>query len=167
MDSVGEVTGSSSSGAGRVFQLQGAFQGKASKWSEEVAKARVEGRFSEAEREDPKWALRHVSCQDIPLSIYAAIFEEGPKSNIQGRRAPAPIRIVLDEMKGARAMRLGEQGVEIVVSIKLLQDGEYKMDIKGLNHQAFPHFVTTADFMAVLSDRGMHYPSKCLWKEHC
>ena len=47
----------------RAFLLQGAYDGKVSRWTEEVVKAKIEGRFSEEERETDKWCLRNVKTE--------------------------------------------------------------------------------------------------------
>jgi hypothetical protein len=60
----------------RMFYLQGLYEGKAQKVVEELTKARVEGRFPEAERESPKWEVRSLSGD---LSFFSAIIPSHPR----------------------------------------------------------------------------------------
>ncbi|KAK5110167.1 hypothetical protein LTR16_005638, partial [Cryomyces antarcticus] len=101
----------------RVFQLIGAYEGKASRWVEESVKARVEARFSEAERESGKWEVRSIHNQTDGLGYVAAVFEESEAQRVEGRREPAQVRIVVDPSKGARVIPVGNQGVEIAASL--------------------------------------------------
>jgi hypothetical protein len=81
----------------QVFYLAGAHEGKASRVIEDLVRARVEGRFSEIERESYKWEVRSATSMDITL--FAAMFENGEKP--QGRGPPARVRLVVDPAKGA------------------------------------------------------------------
>lgn len=60
----------------KVFCLQGPYESKASRFSEEIAKARIEGRYQESIRENGKWALRTVTEPD-KLGVLAALSESG------------------------------------------------------------------------------------------
>jgi hypothetical protein len=81
----------------QVFYLSGPYEGKASRVVEDLVRARVEGRFSEAERDSYKWEVRSASGND--LTIFAAMFESGEKP--EGRGPPARIRLTVDPEKGA------------------------------------------------------------------
>ena len=61
----------------RVFGLLGSYEGKAAKWSEEVARARVESRFPERIRDDDRWSLRVTGPQTEKLGVISAILEDG------------------------------------------------------------------------------------------
>lgn len=60
----------------RAFYLFGPYEGRVNRWTEEIAKARIEGRFSEQERESGKWELRNVKLTEPSLSIFATISPE-------------------------------------------------------------------------------------------
>ncbi|KAI0482211.1 hypothetical protein GGR56DRAFT_684782 [Xylariaceae sp. FL0804] len=92
----------------RCFILQEMYEGRAAKWAEDVVKARVEGRFSENEREDPCWTLRSVRMPDTAMGLFAAVFQE----------EPAPVRIVVDHEKGTKGSPVGHYGVEICSDVK-------------------------------------------------
>jgi hypothetical protein len=81
----------------QVFYLCGSYEGKAPRVVEDLVRARVEGRFSETERESYKWEVRSATCND--LTILAAMFENGEKP--EGRGPPARVRLVVDPVKGS------------------------------------------------------------------
>ncbi|KAK4098295.1 hypothetical protein N658DRAFT_509634 [Parathielavia hyrcaniae] len=137
----------------RCFLLQDHYEGKASKWSEDIVKARIEGRFSEKEREDPTWTLRTVRMQDNNLGLHAAVFQEGAHQLIEGRREPSPIRIVLDNDKGTKGAPVGHYGVEIVVEARTGDMRRVSMNTLGLNGKKFTDDVALEDFVPTLSRR--------------
>lgn len=146
----------------RAFLLQGAYEAKASRWTEEVTKGRVEGRFSEAERESEKWSLRNVKWRDVDLNVYAAVFEEGIDTLIPGRKEPASIRIVVDHQKGTKGAPVGHYGIDIVANVTTSTKGSkstYRLEVDGLNDKVFIDDVDDASFMPVLAKRG-----ECLFK---
>ncbi|KAK2004363.1 RhoGEF domain-containing protein [Colletotrichum falcatum] len=136
----------------RCFMLDEAFT-RTSKWSEDIAKARVEGRFSEKEREDPSWTLRSIRAPDSNLGIFAAIFQEGVDQLIDGRREPAPIRIVIDHDKGTKGAPIGHYGVEITVNVKCSDLKKINMLTAGLNGKQFSDDVALDEFLPTLTRR--------------
>lgn len=137
----------------RCFMLQDHYEGRASKWCEDVVKARIEGRFAEKEREDPSWTLRMVKTQDNSFALHAAVFQEGAHQLIEGRREPAPIRIVLDNDKGTKGAPVGHYGVEIVVEVRTGDMRRISMNTLGLNGKKFTDDIALEDFLPTLSRR--------------
>lgn len=138
----------------RCFVLQEAYETKASKWGEDVVKARVEGRFSEAERENPCWTLRSVRMPDNNLGLFAAVFQEGIGQLTEGRREPAPIRVVVDREKGTTGAPVGHYGVEIVINVTTNDMQRISMNTVGLNGKLFTDEIALEDFMPTLSRRS-------------
>ncbi|PNH40943.1 hypothetical protein VD0004_g6106 [Verticillium dahliae] len=137
----------------RCFQLQETHEAKAFKWTEDIVKARVEGRFSEGEREDPTWTLRCSRLPDNNLGIFAAVFQEGADQLIEGRREPAPIRIVVDHEKGTKGAPIGHYGVEVTVNVHSGDMRRVNMQTAGLNGKQFADDVALEDFLPTLSRR--------------
>lgn len=140
----------------RAFLLRGAHEGKAFKWTEEVTKARIEGRFSEKERESDTWELRHITIKDAGLSVYTAVFEEGIDTLIDGRRDPAPIRIVVDHEKGTKGAPVGHYGVEIVGNLSVsesLGHISYHVSFDGLNGRRYSDFADDSTIIPVFCRR--------------
>lgn len=138
----------------RCFLLQDSYEGKGSKWDEEVVKARVEARFPETERENPCWTLRSVRMPDSSLGLHAAVFQEGAHQLIDGRREPAAIRVVVDHEKGTKGAPVGHYGVEIVVNVTSNDLRRVSMLTVGLNNKQFQDDVALEDFLPTLSRRG-------------
>ncbi|KAL5601076.1 hypothetical protein BROUX41_005905 [Berkeleyomyces rouxiae] len=137
----------------RCFKLQETFEGKANRWTEDVAKARVEGRFAEAEREDPRWTLRSVRMPDSSLGLFAAVFQEGADYLVEGRKEPAPIRVVVDHERGTKGAPIGHYGVEIVVNVSAGDLRRVSISAVGLGGKAFNDDVALEDFLPTLSRR--------------
>lgn len=141
----------------KAFLLQGSYEGKATKWTEDVCKARIEGRFCESERESEAWALRNVHLHDISMNIFTSVFEEGIDDLIEGRKEPAPIRIVVDREKGTKSAPLGHYGVEVVANIESLPDPtpRYRLEVAGLRSTLQSHIVSCNDLLPIFAQKGM------------
>lgn len=144
----------STAATSRCFLLQESYEGKAAKWSEEVAKARVEGRFPEPEREDPCWCLRSVKMADSNLGLFTAVFQEGVDQLVPGRKEPAPIRIVVDHEKGIKGAPVGHYGVEIVLNMQTGDMKRLSVDTCGLHGKLFSDEVALEDLLPTISRRS-------------
>lgn len=138
----------------RSFLLHEAYEGKAAKWTEDVVKARIEGRFGEAEREDPRWTLRSVRMPDTGLGLFAAVFQEGLDQLIEGRKEPAPIRIVVDHEKGTKGSPVGHYGVEIVSDVKTRDMKKVVVITVGLAGKKSTDEIAMEDFLPTLARRS-------------
>lgn len=87
-----------------TFQLEGFYAGKAGKVVEEVIKARLEGRFSEQEREQANWEVRSSVGYSRDMNLFAAVFERGQSARFSGQ---VRIEIDLKESTGAVSPRSG------------------------------------------------------------
>ncbi|EXA48182.1 hypothetical protein FOVG_05021 [Fusarium oxysporum f. sp. pisi HDV247] len=137
----------------RCFLLQEMYEARAAKWGEDVVKARVEARFSEEEREDPTWTLRSARMPDSNLGLHAAIFQEGADQLIEGRKEPAPIRVVVDHDRGTKGAPVGHYGVEIVVNVTTNDMKKVSMLTVGLNGRQFQDEIALEDFLPTMSRR--------------
>uniref|UniRef100_A0A0D2XWR8 DH domain-containing protein n=1 Tax=Fusarium oxysporum (strain Fo5176) TaxID=660025 RepID=A0A0D2XWR8_FUSOF len=138
----------------RCFLLQEMYEARAAKWGEDVVKARVEARFSEKEREDPTWTLRSARMPDSNLGLHAAIFQEGADQLIEGRKEPAPIRVVVDHDRGTKGAPVGHYGVEIVVNVTTNDMKKVSMLTVGLNGRQFQDEIALEDFLPTMSRRA-------------
>lgn len=141
----------------RCFVLHEAYEGKAGKWTEDVVKARIEGRFGEAEREDPRWTLRSVRMPDSGLGLYAAVFQEGLDQLIEGRKEPAPIRVVVDHEKGTKGSPIGHYGVEIVSDVRTSGGKKVLVITAGLSGKKATDEIVWEDFLPALTRRSKYY----------
>lgn len=138
----------------RCLVLQESYEGKSGKMGEDVVKARVEGRFSEKERETPIWTLRSVRMPDSNLCMHAAVFQEAAEQLVEGRREPAPIRIVVDNNRGTKGHPVGHYGVEIVVEVRSGDLRRVRINTLGLNGKQYTDDVALEDFLPALSRRS-------------
>ncbi|KAF2248631.1 hypothetical protein BU26DRAFT_518851 [Trematosphaeria pertusa] len=134
----------------RMFYLQGAYEGKAHRCVEEVTKAKVEGRYPEAERESQTWEVRSVFGD---LNLYSAISEDTGGQSVEGRREPAKVRIMVEASKFPQPVRVGDYGIELTISVSVLEGGFYLLDIAGVNGYATRDKLTSVEFLPVLTKR--------------
>lgn len=143
------------SGTGtQAFWLTGAFEGKASKWTEEVVKARIEGRFTETERESDKWGLRSNQHPSESLGLLTAIFEHDVGNAAATSLKPANIKVIVDGSATTSAVTMRQHGVEIIASIRYLSDDLYRLEVDGLDDYATTDTVTSINFSSVLMKRS-------------
>jgi hypothetical protein len=138
----------------RMFYLQGLYEGKSQKVVEELTKARVEGRFSEAERESTKWEVRSLSGD---LSFFSSISEYAANRPVEDRKDPAKIQILVNAHEAPCAIQVGDQGIELVVAISLLGDGLLLLDTSGANGFSARDKLTSVEFLPVLTKRLANY----------
>jgi hypothetical protein len=138
----------------RCFILQESYEGKSAKWSEDIIRARIKNRFSEKEREDPSWTLRSVRMPDTGLGLFAAVFQEGLGQLIEGRKEPAPIRIVVDHEKGTKGSPVGHYGVEICSDVTTGDLKKVVMITVGLHGKRATDEVGLDDFLPTLARRS-------------
>jgi hypothetical protein len=138
----------------RNFILQGAYEARALKLTEEISRARVEGRFSETERESDKWCLRSIPLKAAAIHLHTAVFEEGIDTLKAGRREPAPIRIVIDHDRGTKGAPVGHYGVEIVANIaSVFGQQKFKLEVDGLYDRVYVDEVITETLLPTMTKR--------------
>lgn len=138
----------------RMFYLQGLYEGKGQKAVEELTKARVEGRFSEAERESAKWEVRSLAGD---LSLFSSFSEQSEGLTIDGRKAPAKVQLYVDMGQTPSALQPGENGVELVIALSVADDGFFVLDITGVNDYTVRDKLKSNEFWPVLTKRLANY----------
>ena len=135
----------------QVFYLTGAHEGKANRVTEDITKARVEGRFSETERESCKWEARSTSAMD--LTFFVAISEAGNSVSPEGRGSMAKTRIIIqsDHKNDNHSSTSAE--ADVVASLKLLREDFYCLEISGPNGFNSKDNLTSVEFLPVLTKR--------------
>ncbi|KAF2834410.1 hypothetical protein M501DRAFT_1001171 [Patellaria atrata CBS 101060] len=133
-----------------VFSLVGSYEGKAVRLVEEIVKARVEARFAESEREGHKWEVRNTMGD---LSLFSAIFEEYTDQPPDGRGTPAMIRVVVDKVHSPPHVAMEKEGVEVVVSLAVVGDGFYRLEVEGREDYSTRDHITAAEFLPVFCKR--------------
>ncbi|OXN30189.1 hypothetical protein CDV57_00190 [Aspergillus fumigatus] len=135
-----------------ALELAGMYEGRASRLIEEMAKAKIEGRFSESERENGKWTLRSPTGTVGNLGILACVLEEG-LDNVLGRSGLSKIRIVFDTPRSISTKALNTSDLEVVISVSSTSEDSYRVDIDSIVGVASSDIVTVDSFVPVLSKR--------------
>ncbi|KAJ4989141.1 RhoGEF domain-containing protein [Stagonosporopsis vannaccii] len=138
----------------RMYYVQGAYEGRAQRVVEDIVKARVEGRFAEAERESYKWEVR---SRPGDLNLFSAVTEESGDALPEGRREPAKIQVLIEPAKFSQPIEAGYDGIEVVVKITILDNGFYLMDVTGPKGYLAKDKLTKAEFLPVLTKRLTNY----------
>ena len=141
----------------KVYSLQGSYEGKAARWSEEIARASIEERFPEKLRENEKWALRSISPSSDRLGVLAAIFEHGC-TDVDGTRIAISrprVRIIVDQRNKDRRYSAGDRGRDITAYIVRLTSNSYRLDFEAMNNSSVNHTeeVMIDDFISVFVHR--------------
>jgi RhoGEF domain/Domain of unknown function (DUF3507) len=135
-----------------ALELQGMHEGRAGRLIEEITKARIEGRFSEKERESGKWTLRSPTGAFGNLCILASVFEDDP-NGVMERTGSSTVRIVFDTPKAIRTKILGSSPLEVIASISSPDELQYKLDIDSIVGASTTDMVAEDNFISVLSKR--------------
>lgn len=132
-----------------VLILDGSHANKAAKLAEEIARARVQGRFTDAEREGGCWDARIASASNGVPNVLSAIFDLG---DLERERAAA-LRIVLEPERHDTLAKPGERGLDILISVTSLQDGHWQVTVKDKTGLLGRDRVTTTDLAPTLLKR--------------
>lgn len=135
-----------------ALELTGMYEGRASRLIEEIVKAKIEGRFSERERESEKWTLRSPAGTSGNLGILASIFEDDPSGEMN-RTGESNIRIVFDTPKAVRTKTLESSSLEAIVSVSSVDENQYKVEIDAITGASTADIVAADTFIPVLSKR--------------
>ncbi|KAH7394932.1 hypothetical protein DE146DRAFT_658720 [Phaeosphaeria sp. MPI-PUGE-AT-0046c] len=138
----------------RMFYLQGLYEGKGQKAVEELTKARVEGRFSEAERESAKWEVRSLLGD---LNLFSSFSEQPEGRTMEGRKAPAKVQLYVATDQTPAPSQPGDNGTELVIALSCADDGFFVLDITGANDYTTRDKLNSNEFLPVLTKRLANY----------
>lgn len=137
----------------RIFYVSGVYEGRVARFTKEVIKARIEGRFSEKERENSKWQVRELESSNDRLGLINAIFEADKSTRDPDRGRPAQTRIIVDPEKHKARPKIGEDGVDVVASLTVAGNGFYRLEIDSAFAQKTKDFLTGGELVAVITKR--------------
>ena len=141
----------------KVFSLLGSYEGKTTRLSEEVARARVEARFPERLRESDKWALRSVNLTLHGLGVLMTICEENCVDT-DGNRAiigRSQTRIIVNRYGNDSKKRSSGPATDCTASVELLDIGQFRLDFDGPSEYNSSEIITKDNFTAVFVKRCM------------
>ncbi|KAL3472093.1 hypothetical protein BJX99DRAFT_11455 [Aspergillus californicus] len=128
------------------------YGGRASRIIEEIIKAKIEGRFSEGERESGKWSLRSPTGTVGNIGILACVFEDDQGAEMS-RPVPSKTRIVFDTPRATCSKLLSDSDLEMIVSVSLLDEDQYRVNVDSIVGTPSSDIVTVDSFVPVLSKR--------------
>lgn len=137
----------------KVFLALGPYESKAARFSEEVIKARIESRFSEAARDSGKWALRSVTPSQESLGVLVALLEEHSESPADLTQGHSQIRLYVDTSRETNSIVTQDHGTEIAASITTLGSGSYRLDTEDIDGTCFTDICTHENLLSVLLKR--------------
>lgn len=137
----------------KVFSLQSTYEGKAARLSEEIAKSRIEGRYSETMRESDKWALHTIAPSSDGLGVLAAVFEDacvqgGSVSSFESR-----ICMHIGGTKTTKSLLAGDPSIDIVICASLMENGNYRLDCRTAENSTSTDISAAEDVSSLLSQR--------------
>lgn len=115
----------------KVLVLLGSYEGKVQRLSEEIVKAKVEGRFSEPVRESDKWALRTIEPTTESPGFIASIYEDSAISKIDAIKSPCPFRVNVGSQDDFEGILSRTNTIDVAAQIVLMAGGTFRLDIRG------------------------------------
>lgn len=139
----------------KVISLLGPYEGKAHRLSEDVAKANIEGRFSESIRESDRWSLRTTEAAPERLSLVAAVYEQDDTSKTSAASSHNRVQVEIGSQVDPRDILSRHDRVEIAVHIAYLQPNNFKLDVEGVQGSRFSDTSAVENLGQLLVNRGM------------
>lgn len=134
----------------QLLRLEGAYDGRVSRFIEEVAKARVESRFSEAERESSRWEFRATDPASDSLHLLSAVFEDSNDSYVRARGPSASVRIVVDSERHQSHLQPGHADVRTIINLASHRDGDWRLNVDSVDGSLGREHVDTPDLVPAL-----------------
>ena len=131
----------------KAFVLLSPYERKAARLSEEICKARIEGRFPESIRESDKWALRTINASSDALGVLAAVLEDG---NTDAMQPLSRIRVFIDSQKTPKSIIAQTRGVDVVACITPLDLGRCRLTFESSDGSRVTEETTELDVGAAL-----------------
>ncbi|MCJ1275775.1 hypothetical protein MMC21_003578 [Puttea exsequens] len=130
-----------------VCYLLGSYDGKAPRFSEEIVKAMVEGKYPETIRDSGKWALRSINpCQES-LGVYLALSEGYTELT------SSPIRLYVNGPRDTKSILAHSPGVEVAVNVTTSDSESCRLETEGADGTFYTDTCNTENVAAVLVAR--------------
>ena len=137
----------------RVFSLLGPYLGKAVRFSEEVAKARIEARYPESVRDSGRWSLRSISPVEGSLGLLLALSEHQSEADPDMRSSLSQIQLFVDGSKNTRLVLAEDPGMNIAACNTTCDTGIYQLETEGADVTGFTDNCPSEHLAAVLLAR--------------
>ncbi|CZT14684.1 related to Rho guanyl nucleotide exchange factor [Ramularia collo-cygni] len=134
----------------QVLQLENAYEGRAARFVEELSKARVEGRFSESERESSRWEFRATDLASDSLGLLSAVVEDSNNDHVSLRSSTSLVRILVDIDRHAAPPRAGQNGIRTIVALSPTRAGDWRMTIDSIDGAVGREHLEVADLVPAI-----------------
>jgi hypothetical protein len=135
-----------------ALELIAMYEAKVGRLIEEITKARIEGRFSEQEREGGKWTLRSPPTTPNTTGILACVCEDGQSVALNHAQSSS-IRLVFDTPKSKCTEILNGSNLDVVLSITASNGDQFKLEIDSVIGSPSLDLVSAETFVPTLSKR--------------
>ena len=137
----------------RVFFLLGAHEGKVWRWTEEIAKARIEGRYLEEERESNNWELRSTTMAERSFTMFTAVTQVATETMSKRPMHAAMVQLVVEPPRaGGRSVIQAGKGLH--VSISEPDGSSYRLESRFFDGHTAVDEVDAAGLANILAEKG-------------
>ena len=136
----------------RAFYLAGGYENKASRWIEEVVKARVEGRYPESQRDGDKWEVRNVHHHTESVNFFTAI-SESPQTQGKDRGVSARVCISVESTK-REVTEADKENADVFALVVPADDDIYRVEVHNPRGDVSRNHVKILEIMPLLSKKG-------------
>ena len=134
----------------QILRLENSYDGRAGRLIEEVAKARVESRFSEAERESAMWEIRATDPASDSLGLLSSIFDDSNAEHAAARSTKSPIRIIVDSERHNTLPLWGQNGLRTLINLTSHRDGDWRITVESVDGTFGREHADTPDLVSAL-----------------
>ncbi|KAL8692595.1 MAG: hypothetical protein Q9218_002411 [Villophora microphyllina] len=117
----------------KVVSLLGPYEGKAHRLSEEVAKAKIEGRFAEPVRESDQWALRRIEPGHKKIGVLAAVYERMEARKINVAQNPCRVQVDIGDCFDEKGMPASATSADLAIQIRCLKPDIFELTAGGFS----------------------------------
>ncbi|KAJ5893531.1 hypothetical protein N7495_005222 [Penicillium taxi] len=135
-----------------ALELVATYEGKASRFIEEVTKAKIEGRYDDSEREGGKWTLRSPAVTSGNTSILACVCEEETSIALKQPQS-SKVRLIFDTPRAASIQLLAQNDLEVVINISPSGEDQFRMDVDSVIGSTYTDLFSADNFVLTLSKR--------------
>ena len=137
----------------KVFSLLGPYLGKATRFCEEVTKAKIEARYPDSIRDSGRWALRSISPAEDGLGLVLALSEDPSDSLPALTSSPSQVRLFVDGSKNTKSVLENGDVMNIVACITTRSSGVCRLETEGADGTCFTDNCTSESLALVLLAR--------------
>ena len=137
------------------YRTGGSYEGRTSRFVKDVARARLESRFSNTVREGPKWEAREYENRDLGVNIISAVTEQTEVQEITKQERATYTRIVLQDKNREQTVnhtRTVHSG--ILASISIEGQGFYRLEVESAEGHKVRDLATSAQLVPFLTKRS-------------